>query len=351
MINIGEEIRIAWERKIGRTITCTSCLQYLRELGSTIPDDHAAFVLELYKNLPFPTSVSKRISMIESQQLIVDTIRPVMSKAGLPFDVSEVVLRNRSARKQSREPSSVFGRNRITVKKTLVDPDRFCGRCCAITSLNPNPARQARQQRCLESWRDIGLPIIAVNTRAEIKSLLGCFPHVEFVSCETVSTEYDRPTQRISSLIEVGSKTRLPFMLINSDIEIRGDHELIETALSRSSDLTIGIRYNHDSETDLNDSHRESHGLDVFLMTPELAATVPDLPFAIGKPVWDYWLPQHFRSLGHDFNWIKTPFFFHESHTLGWSQEDWKIGSDWILESCGVNVGDSNFRELLERRS
>lgn len=85
MIDIGEKIRLAWERKIGRKITCTTCLEYLRELGSTIPDDHAQFVIELKKHLPFPVSVSKRLSWLESQQLIVDTICPVIKEAGLQF--------------------------------------------------------------------------------------------------------------------------------------------------------------------------------------------------------------------------------------------------------------------------
>lgn len=351
MIDIGRAIRTAWERKIGRKITCTTCLEYLKGIGSTIPDDHAAFVLELYANLPFPASISKRLDMLEGQMLIVETMLPVMVEAGIQFEVSEFKVRKPATRKRFREIQSVFGPPRETVRQTIVYQDRFAGRCCAITSLNPNPERRARQQRCLDSWRDIGLPIIAVNTAEEIDSLRRWHPFVEFRVSDSVSTEYDRPTQRIASLIDVGIAIGLQFMLINSDIEIRGDYELIETALSQPQSLTIGVRYNHYSLTTIDESQQEKYGLDAFLMSPELAATVPDMPFAIGKPVWDYWIPHHFRSLGCGFNWINTPFFFHESHPLGWSRSDWGLGADWMKEKYGVNVGDADFRSLLGKLS
>ena len=50
---------------------------------------------------------------------------------------------------------------------------------------------------------------------------------------------------RIKTLIDAGAATGLPFLLINADIEISGDHTLIEAAIESPEKLTIGIRYNH----------------------------------------------------------------------------------------------------------
>lgn len=205
---------------------------------------------------------------------------------------------------------------------TVIDRDRFSGRCVAVTSLSPNPDRAERQSLCLQSWRDIGLEIIQVNE--------------------------GRP--RIKTLTDAGAATGLPFLLINSDVEMCGDHTAIEEALALPDSLSIGVRYNHDSALNRRRSQRESAGLDAFLMTPAMAATIPDLPFTIGMPVWDYWLTHHFRSLGYNFHWIREPLFFHSRHELNWSREDWFRGTEWLADHYGVDLeyGSATFRESLE---
>ena len=205
---------------------------------------------------------------------------------------------------------------------TIIDRDRFAGRCVAVTSVSPNPERAERQSHCLQSWRDIGLDVIQVNTA-------------------------DRP--RIKTLIDAGAATGLPFLLINSDVEISGDHTAIEEAIDSPDKLAIGVRYNHDSNSPRARSQREGAGLDVFILRPAMAATVPDLPFTIGMPVWDYWLPHHFRSLGYKFHWIREPLFFHARHELQWSREDWTRGAAWLAEHYDIDLGygSTKFRESL----
>ena len=205
---------------------------------------------------------------------------------------------------------------------TIIDRDRFAGRCVAVTSLSPNPDRVERQSHCLQSWRDVGLEVIQVNE--------------------------GRP--RIKTLIDAGAATGLPFLLINSDVEIFGDHTAIEEALALPDKLTIGVRYNHNAKSPRSRSQREGAGLDAFLLTPAMAATVPDLPFAIGQPVWDYWIPHHFRSLGYSIHWMREPLLFHARHELQWSREDWIRGAAWMAEHYGVELGYGNvaFRESLE---
>jgi hypothetical protein len=84
-------------------------------------------------------------------------------------------------------------------------------------------------------------------------------------------------------------------------------------------------------------------------MTPEMAETVPDLPFTIGQPVWDYWLPHHFRSLGYAFHWLREPLLFHVRHDVQWSRQDWVQGSVWLREHYGINLeyGSTSFRDGL----
>lgn len=231
------------------------------------------------------------------------------------------------------------------------DPDRFRGRCVAVTSLSPNPAKQQRQRLCLQSWQDIGLPIISVNTSREIARHKWTLRNLSFIHCNAVTTEYERQTQRVSTLIDVGCQAGLPFLLINSDIEIHGDPQLLSDAIDEPEKLTIGIRWNHEDGSGRHTAKREQWGLDAFLMTPAMAATVPALPFGIGKPVWDYWVPQHFRSIGLEFHWIKKPFFFHEKHPLAWSQKEWDLGARWMHQQYGVKLttDSAEYRKGLSR--
>lgn len=205
---------------------------------------------------------------------------------------------------------------------TIIDRERFAGRCVAVTSLSPNVERAARQAHCLQSWQDIGLKVITVETDAK---------------------------PRIKTLIDAGAATGLPFLLLNADIEISGDHTLIEAAIEQPKKLTIGIRYNHATADSRGRSQKEAAGLDAFLMTPAMALTVPDLSFTIGQPVWDYWLPYHFRNLGYEVHWIDSPLFFHVRHEIQWSREDWIRGAAWMREYYGIDLeyGNVEFRASL----
>lgn len=225
----------------------------------------------------------------------------------------------------------------------------FDGKCVAVTSLNPNPARWDRQLRCLESWQRFGLQVIAVNTREELDRLQ--LPAgVTGLACDTLATIYDRPTQLITTLLRAGAATGLPTLLINSDIELHGPVSVLDDALNYPDRLGIGVRYNHDAHQPRSAASREPYGLDVFLVTPELIRDLDDAPFSIGKPVWDYWFPHWARSHGVKFHWIEEPCFFHESHPLGWTPHEWHIGNNAFGQQYGVSLGyDSpEFRRNLD---
>lgn len=237
--------------------------------------------------------------------------------------------------------------SRCVVTPTIPHATRFHGKCVAITSLNPNPARLGRQLKCLQSWLDIGLPVVVVNTAAEISNLKSQISGVMWQPSEELTTDYDRQTIRVSALVNIGISIGLPFMLLNSDIEIQGRHEHITQALFNLGKLTIGVRWNYSGK--LQAATSEPWGLDCFLMTPEMAKTLPQMPFGLGKPVWDYWLPLHFRELYYSFNWIVEPFFYHESHPIAWSQSEWLFGAETLRQQYGVSLfhDSAAFRESL----
>lgn len=180
----------------------------------------------------------------------------------------------------------------------------------AVTSLSPN--RFQRQTICLDSWRKLGLEIIAVNSQDEIDSMRKLYPVAKWIPTEC------QGHPRINSLIEVAASENTAILIINADIEIYGDQSrLLESVASRKN--LIGIRHNYDSQP--GESTIEPWGLDAFTVYPEQVASIPRVEFTIGKPMWDYWLPWEFEKLG-ECDWITEPYFFHRSHPVAWSQAE-----------------------------
>jgi hypothetical protein len=311
--SVGTDILDAFEAETGVTLSCGQCKNWVFGLNRRSVHDHDEIVQYMSREFPWPH---------EWRQLYPrrrDRISALIA-AIVPPIVKEEIASN-----------------------------HFAGRLTAITSVNPNPLRWDRQKLCLDSWVAHGIPVIVVNTQAELDTLR-LPPGIRSIAREGLTTLYDRETQYVSTLIEEGMNTNATFMLINSDIEIAGPVSLLDNAIKAADRLTIGIRHNHIAKAPRRRAARELSGLDVFLMTPELADTIPNAPFGIGKPVWDYWLPTHFMSIGRKFHWIKEPLFFHEKHPLGWTQSEWLCGRDFLDRTYGVELGYgcSRFRDSLD---
>jgi hypothetical protein len=206
----------------------------------------------------------------------------------------------------------------------------------AVTALSELPHHLTRQTTCLDSWVRFGLSVIAVNTPDQIKRLRPLYPQVsQWIESNEVTSDYDRPTQKIVRLCRVATDIDMPVLMINSDIEIHGTHEQLLNRIG-DNNCVVGIRFNYTGERVT--AVREPYGLDAIVVTPEMAETLPAIGFGIGRPMWDTWIPYHFRKLGYTLEFIGEPLFYHEAHGVFWSQEDWELGARCVVEECGVTM-------------
>jgi hypothetical protein len=194
----------------------------------------------------------------------------------------------------------------------------------AVTSLSILPKHLERQDVCLNSWKKFGLDIVALNSADDARQAAH-YKQVDWVITDRLSEKYPRPTVLIYDLARLSIKLGKPVLLINSDIEIYGPQSRLKV---QDKTLTVGIRHNY---TDgLLTAEREPWGLDAFIFTPEMAETLPDLQFGIGRPMWDYWIPLHFQRKGFHMDFVGEPFFYHKAHPVHWSHEDWCMGAEWV---------------------
>ena len=210
----------------------------------------------------------------------------------------------------------------------------------AVTSLSKLPHHLDIQERCLKTWKDMGLRVVSGNAKSEIDGLREIYPNVEFMECKE-SSWYERPTPRIYDLMRLVDG---PILLINSDIELHGNQSVLLNAINSGACLA-GLRHNYESS--IFEASVEQWGIDAFLLHPEQIATFPDLDFAIGQTMWDYWVPYHLGKEGAKLRWFGEPFFFHKTHSVHWSKESTAIGMQAVTAHYGEDVNWEMWRKNL----
>jgi hypothetical protein len=229
---------------------------------------------------------------------------------------------------------------RISDYLSIKNPQPPISGLTAVTSLSLLPHHIKVQERCLQSWVDMGLRIVSGNSRDEIERLSSVYPYVEFVECRQ-SFAYSRPTARIFDLMKIASGS---ILMINSDIEIHGSQSVLLDALDSKSNL-VGVRHNYDYG--MFETKSELWGVDAFMLHEDQIATFPDLDFAIGHTMWDYWIPYHLQKTNAKLQWIGYPFFFHKSHPIHWDKDAVSIGQQMIKSHYGESVDWEQWRRSL----
>ena len=185
------------------------------------------------------------------------------------------------------------------------------------------------QLSCLDTWQRSGFHVVSVNLDTEIGQLKPIFKDVEFQVGEP-SLRYHKRTPKIHSLLT--AKVSTPFkLMINSDIMV---YHSMDSFMSQAP--TVGIRRNY-TDTPM-DGDIERWGIDAFLLPEELCSEFPNLDFAIGQPMFDYWIPWHLERIGVELKWFAEPLFFHRTHKINWKNEALQIGWDIIDEH--YNAGE-----------
>jgi len=208
----------------------------------------------------------------------------------------------------------------------------------AVTSLSVLPHHLSVQERCLRSWINMGLRIVSGNSQQDIDQLQRAYPYVEFVECRQ-SHAFSRPTTRIYDLMRLVAG---PILLINSDIELHGKQSVLLDSLKSGHSL-VGIRHNYESS--IFETCLEKWGIDAFLLHPDQIATFPDLDFAIGHPMWDYWIPYHLSQCEIKMNWVGDPYLFHRAHLVHWKPESVLIGQRMMHDHYGNAVDWEQWRK------
>lgn len=208
-----------------------------------------------------------------------------------------------------------------------------------ITSFSPN--RIERQRYCLQSWLDRKCEVIAVQPHREINDISLHFPGVQFIGTDLLETAFGGSNRiRISALLS--QCLDQPGLIVNSDIHMTSPIEKFDADWEvDENSFKIGIRWEQLPRT--GEVRLQKHGIDAFLITPEIANNTPDIGMSIGAPVWDYWLPFHVVSqLNKKLITNKSDHLRHVVHEQNWSNSESIIGFRLVQEHYGISVKGLN---------
>lgn len=197
--------------------------------------------------------------------------------------------------------------------------------------------RTERQQLCIKSWQALGYHVIAVQSEGETKLLQPHYPDVTFVETTRVGDVFNHTNKvRINALLEQAVDS--PILIINSDIEIRADKDefVSNWTPTKDKELKMGIRWDEDPYT--KQLTLLKYGIDIFLVTPEIANDLNDIGMTIGCPAWDYWVPIHLQRKGYSFDVSKRQEFIHEVHPKNWSKVDFEVGLSLLRKHYRLDI-------------
>jgi hypothetical protein len=182
-----------------------------------------------------------------------------------------------------------------------------------LTSFSPNPARAARQQTCIRSWSDAGCTIRAVYGAGEQVD-------VGPWSSEILWRESPLPgPTNLHHIWQFGASTTGWHLLLNSDIELAPSIDCLDSLRDQvGNGLLIIRRQNYDPGTDRAKGLREMAGIDGFFCHFDGLQPFAGTRFAIGRPMWDYWLASFFLDAGRVVYELRDCVAYHENHPRFW---------------------------------
>jgi len=213
------------------------------------------------------------------------------------------------------------------VTSILPKLERFDGR---------NPIGETYQRLCIESSIACGFRIISVNDREEISQLSMQYPEVTFVQADRNASEISgRKTPFIADLLTALSKTPENTVgIINSDILFEPSGFWLEE-LPQAVKHSVVLSRRYDTVS-LSRSIPEKYlwGFDSLFFEKERISGIMEnsLPFAMGMPWWDCWLPVALAFKGCEIRMLESPSIIHLDHGKGFNRRSWRYMARRLIE-------------------
>lgn len=200
-----------------------------------------------------------------------------------------------------------------------------------LTSISPTHINKDIQLKAVNSWIELGMSVVSVNSAKETQLLKDIYPNVQFYSTErTLEKTYGKPYVQISAIIDLAKTLEgNEFCIINSDIEIKSDLATIERIRKEmEQNIVMSNRVNHSGNYV---GAKFLDGIDVFFIHRRFLNTFPQSMHALGMTFVDYFIPYSATQSGIQTVFIEQDFAYHLSHAAQYSSDNWKKSGRYFL--------------------
>lgn len=201
----------------------------------------------------------------------------------------------------------------------------------ALTSISPKHINQGIQKIAVQSWLDLGMEVVSMNSEKEIELLKEEYKgtKVKFIaSHRTMEVKFGRPLITINALLDYAKDQKDDhFMIINSDIIIKDVCDTLPGIRQRMENAVTMVK-RRDFETDINKNEVFDSGIDIFFIHKKFLNIFPQAIYCIGECWWDYWIPYVLLQNGITVHKLNEPFAFHKKHNIQYDMYKW----GWIAE-------------------
>ena len=184
------------------------------------------------------------------------------------------------------------------------------------------------QKLCIRSWRDCGFRVLSVNHADEIPALASSYPEVSFITTERdASAVSGRRTPFIADLLSALTDAPEPVVgIMNSDLVFEPSPAWRAWLPHAVGDAVVAGQ-RHDATSLLDGTFRKYYwGFDFFFFDVNAARDLVEtaMPFAIGLPWWDYWLPAALALKGRRVLSLERPTVAHTIHKQPQVDDSWR---------------------------
>ncbi len=205
------------------------------------------------------------------------------------------------------------------------------------TSIPPKLSRRNAGQEvgedyqllCVQSWLDCGFRILSVNDAEEIPALRARFPFVEFVETQrNASAISGRKTPYVADLLAaLAAQPEEIVGIANADIMFEPTPQW-RTDLPSACRGAVVTGHRLDTSSLFYGACQEyGYGFDYFFFErPAAGEILPEaLPYAVGVPWWDYWVPLSLALTGRTVSTCTRPRILHLAHEAAWNARQAKF--------------------------
>lgn len=191
-----------------------------------------------------------------------------------------------------------------------------------VTSIAPR--NHEVQRAALDTWRQAGFDILALNPADEIESLRPHFPDIHFVAAgRDARSRFGKPFVYFDDLLACLAQTQARLGgIINSDIYLINE-KLHDFLVNRpGSEVVFGSRFDA-AAAGAREGKVYQFGFDFFFFSRDLLTGFPPEEFCLGLPWWDFWAALIPLQRQWPLKRLVTPVAVHVAHQAAWDKQTW----------------------------